>query len=52
LKFDEQLRTWLEKPKTKDHTKRRRVNAQVKIDQIRDKLKKLKVCWSIEGQNA
>jgi len=32
--------------------KKKHVNAGVEIDQIRSQLKKLKVRWSIEGENA
>jgi hypothetical protein len=51
LKFDGQLGTWLKKSETKDQTEKDVQIEGLKLIESWTKLKKLKVCWSIEGQN-
>ena len=50
MKFDGLLKTSLKKSKTKDQTEKRCINIGAAIDSG-VKLKKLEVCWLIEGQN-
>ena len=52
MKFDEQLGTELKKSKTNDQIEKSVWKQGLKFIKSRAKLKKLKVCWSIDDQNA